>query len=53
MQRIKEVKCEIITEDEEQYHEYNCDAPTIDMMIEKAGAIERMLAKQVDPLIEN
>ena len=50
MQRIKEVKCAIFTEDEEQYHEYNCDAPTIDMMIEKAGAIERMLEKQIDPL---
>ena len=46
MTRIKEVKVEIITENEEEEESTNLFSPTIDLAIEKMGAFERSLNRR-------
>jgi recombinational DNA repair protein RecR len=41
---IKKINCEVILEDDEA--PIDCSAPTIEMVIEKLGAVERKLEKE-------
>jgi hypothetical protein len=47
MIKITEVKCQVfIREEDSNIRLYTADAPTIEMVIEKLGAIERKINKE-------